>query len=156
MSTEIFVTRHADAIISTNDPERKLSEYGILQAKMNNNYLKNMCPNFQKFDKVFVSPYLRAQMTCDLMLEDIKVNERETDSLLTPNGNYLNFIAYLENVLSQSDFKTILIVSHLPFVDYLVEDLTGKNILFETGTIARLSQISDSKYKLLSTYSPKP
>lgn len=138
MSLMIYIARHGDAAFNSTDCERVLTPFGIKQAKALNRYLKNEA-KITSFTKVFVSPYKRAQMTCDLMLEGIDAAEKETESMLIPSGNYLNFIEYLKIECADLTEGNILIVSHLPLVNYLTLELTDKNIMFNTCTMVKIT-----------------
>lgn len=140
--------RHGEAAnISGDDSMRPLTEQGVLEAKLMGQWL--LQKKIKLLD-VFVSPYLRAQQTCENVCSFLKkanllVNQPQTVDLITPSGNAQQVHDFLDGLLSQcndvdnSDKNSaVLFVSHMPFVSYLVAELTDKNQMpiFSTGAIA--------------------
>lgn len=153
---QIFIMRHGEAAnIAGDDSLRPLTEQGILEAKIMGQWLlqKN-----SKLLNVFVSPYLRAQQTCENVLDLLKQNhllidKPKTVDFITPSGNVQQVHDFLDGLLSQDNEAdnekgnkkdnvdqnlAILFVSHMPFVSYFVAELTDKNQMpiFPTGAIA--------------------
>lgn len=145
---QIFIMRHGEAAnIAGDDSLRPLTEKGELEAKRMGQWL--LQKNSTLLD-VFVSPYLRAQQTCEnvsslLKKANLLVNEPKTLNFITPSGNAQQVHDFLDGSLSQSndsvkgdDNLAVLFVSHMPFISYFVADLTDKNQMpiFPTGAIA--------------------
>jgi phosphohistidine phosphatase len=145
---QIFIMRHGEAAnIAGDDSLRPLTEQGLFEAKIMGQWLlqKN-----SKLLNVFVSPYLRAQQTCEnvsglLRQDDLLVNQPTTVDFITPSGNAQHVHDFLDGLLSESNKMdngdedlAILFVSHMPFVSYFVAQLTDKNQMpiFPTGAIA--------------------
>lgn len=145
---QIFIMRHGEAAnIAGDDSLRPLTEKGELEAKRMGRWL--LQKNSTLLD-VFVSPYLRAQQTCEnvsslLKNSSLLVSQPKTLNFITPSGNAQQVHDFLDGSLSQSndsvngdDNLAVLFVSHMPFVSYFVADLTDKNHMpiFPTGAIA--------------------
>ncbi|MBL4899389.1 MAG: phosphohistidine phosphatase SixA [Colwellia sp.] len=145
---QIFIMRHGDASnLAGDDSLRPLTEQGVLEAKVMGQWLLESIPQFVD---VFVSPYLRAQQTCDyvssvLIKANLLTNQPKTLDLITPSGNAQQVHDFLDGFLSQlneSDYNdkdaAVLFVSHMPFVSYFVAQLTEKHQtpIFSTGAIA--------------------
>ena len=128
--------------------------------------------------KVFVSPFLRAQQSCANVTAAIQKTTKskeiipETLDFITPSGNAhqvhdfidglfqnidsLNKENYSDESSSDED-KAILLVSHMPFVSYLVGELTGSlNMpIFSTGAIAIIDyDIEQMQGQLVDMVSP--
>ena len=145
---QIFIMRHGEAAnIAGDDSLRPLTEKGELEAKRMGRWL--LQKNSTLLD-VFVSPYLRAQQTCEnvsslLKKANLLVNQPKVVDFITPSGNAQQVHDFLDGSLSQcsesdnfDDNLSVLFVSHMPFVSYFVADLTDKNQMpiFPTGAIA--------------------
>jgi len=131
--------RHGQAeLMAPSDSERPLSSLGQAESKQMATFLakKNV-----SFDSVLVSPYLRAQQTL-LAVKPIVVSEQadiKVSSYLTPSGN-INKIANEIHALQVMGIETLLIVSHLPFVGYLVGELVPEAgaPAFATSSVAHI------------------
>jgi phosphohistidine phosphatase len=145
---QIFIMRHGEAAnLSGDDSLRPLTEQGALEAKIMGQWL--LQKSSKLFD-VFVSPYIRAQQTCEhvsslLRQEHLLVHQPKTVDFISPSGNVQHVHDFLDGLLSESNEKengeqnlAILFVSHMPFVSYFVAELTDKNQMpnFATGAIA--------------------
>lgn len=140
--------RHGEATNTLGDDSlRNLTEQGVVEAKVMGQWLLQRKP---KLLDVFVSPYIRAQQTCEnvsssLINAHFFTNQIKTLDLITPSGDASQVHDFLDGLLNQ--YKTIdvvdnnsavLFVSHMPFVSYFVAELTDKNQMpiFPTGAIA--------------------
>ena len=101
MTINIFIARHGEAENAFPDCDRKLTNTGINQAKMVSGFLQKLCPDFESFEKVSVSPYVRAQETAKYILDGINYKEIETESLLVPNADSDLLIGYLEAIIEE-------------------------------------------------------
>ncbi len=140
--------RHGEAAnITGDDSLRPLTDQGILEAKIMGRWLLQKTP---KLLDVFVSPYIRAQQTCEnvsdfLIKSNLLMTQPKTLDLITPSGNAQHMHDFLDGLLSQCNEVdhgdknlAVLFVSHMPFVSYFVAQLTDKNQMpiFPTGAIA--------------------
>lgn len=91
-----------------------------------------------KIERVLVSPYLRAQQTLSTLRSVLSLPDDE-DCLpeLTPGGDAEHVRDYL-HALAQTGVQSVLIVSHLPLVGYLVAALCPPLCapMFATSAIA--------------------
>jgi phosphohistidine phosphatase len=142
----IFIMRHGEAAnIEGKDSLRPLTKLGAIQAQRMGGWIAKY--ELAKLMKIFVSPYVRAQQSCANVL--LAINKLvgandiipETFDLITPAGNTKqvhNFIDGLtvNNIADQN--QAILFISHMPFVSYLVGELTNSTNMpiFATGSIA--------------------
>ena len=144
--------RHGEAEnIVGEDSLRPLTTKGMLEAKKMGFWLAHHKSTLMK---VFVSPYLRAQQSCAKVSEAIQktslLNEisPETLDFITPSGNARQVHDFIDGLLQRNDYlpeeqnlnqnQAVLFVSHMPFVSYLVAELTDSlNMpIFSTGAIA--------------------
>lgn len=149
---KIFIMRHGEAAnIAAEDSLRPLTKQGMLETKKMGQWLARCKPILMN---VFVSPYLRAQQTCvnvtDVLTKAALFGEASPETLdfITPSGNARQLHDYLDGLLKNNDAlikennlddnQAILFVSHMPFVSYLVGELTGTSNMpiFSTGAIA--------------------
>lgn len=153
---QIFIMRHGEAAsIVGEDSLRPLTKQGILETEKMGLWLARCKP---KLMNVFVSPYIRAQQTClnvtdaltkAALLKDTFLDTLvpETLDIITPSGNARQVHDFIDGLFQSNNYliennsdesKAILFVSHMPFVSYLVGELTGTMNLpiFSTGAIA--------------------
>ncbi|MGC7559199.1 phosphohistidine phosphatase SixA [Pasteurella sp. PK-2025] len=135
---DIFIMRHGEAEMNLgSDQARKLNERGIQQAYEQGIWLKNTA----LFEKVLVSPYVRAQETfaqINHVFEDSLRPKQETWKGITPYGNAPMVVEYLD-VLVEQGVQSVLIISHLPLVGEIVASLCGKNTArFYPSTVAHV------------------
>ena len=149
---KIFIMRHGEAAnISGEDSRRPLTAKGILETEKAGHWLagcKSLLMN------VFVSPYLRTQQTCSNvtavlakteLLDDITP---QTLDFITPAGDARHLHNFIDGLLQSdnesstahniNDNQSLLFISHMPLVSYLVSELTGSLSMpiFSTGEIA--------------------
>ncbi|GAA0350256.1 phosphohistidine phosphatase SixA [Bowmanella denitrificans] len=136
---QIFVMRHGEAESRfVEDASRNLTDYGVAEAKGSGGWLKEVAGHI---DLVLVSPYARAIQTLDAVKTMLPVEVTEICNDVTPNGQAEHFHAYLQALLaSRPTVQRVLIVSHMPFVSALVDELSGHfySMLFATAGIAVL------------------
>lgn len=171
--------RHGDAAnIEAEDSLRPLTEQGIIETEKVGFWLAR-CKQ-TRLIKIFASPYLRAQQSCKNVIaaiqKTIPSNNRimsnevtpETLDLITPSGNahqahdfidgLFQNIDAVNKVNNQDENQAILLVSHMPFVSYLVGELTGSlNMpIFSTGAIAIIDyDIETMQGQLVEIVSPE-
>lgn len=132
---KVCIMRHGEADFSaSSDSSRSLTPYGIRQAIQAGQWIKQQ--NFQ-FNIGLVSPYLRAQQTLAELSSQVSVLTVETDKLLVPGGNP-EYIANLLSTYPSQGIEQVIIVSHLPLVGYLVNELCPdiSPPMFPTASIA--------------------
>ena len=179
---QLYIMRHGEAHPPTNhsltsDSERVLTKQGEFEAKLMATWLTKMNIGI---GHLWVSPFVRAQQTCDIASKNMGVVAKTLD-FITPSGdakqvhdfidgfisNHLNDIrsnnTQLENMpldnLAPNDNnpKPLLIVSHMPLVSYLVAELTNYQAapIFATAAIAEIDyDINTMQGKLVRLISP--
>jgi phosphohistidine phosphatase len=131
--------RHGQAEeLAGRDKDRALTADGRLESSLMARWLIEQGGTFQR---ALVSPYLRAQQTFTQVnaLLNLTKNQVETLEDLTPHGHPDAVEDYL-NVLAEEGVKSVLIVSHMPLVSFLVESLDVKHVspMFSPSAIARV------------------
>ena len=134
----IYIMRHGQAeMIAPSDAARPLTDIGKKQsAKMAEHIArKNVI-----FDAVLVSPYLRAQQTFETVSSFFpKIENKQTIKALTPGGSARKSVNEIL-ALQAMRIKTLLIVSHLPLVGYMVGELAPAAGVpsFSTSSVAHI------------------
>lgn len=131
--------RHGDAALdAASDSVRPLTSCGCDESRLMANWLKG-----QKVDieRVLVSPFLRAEQTLDVVGECMNL-PGNVDVLpeLTPCGDVGMVSAWLQT-LANEGVASVLVISHLPLVGYLVSELCPGETppMFTTSAIASVT-----------------
>jgi len=166
---KIFIMRHGEAAgVLGDDSLRPLSSNGLLEAEQMGKWLAR---SQISLSYVFVSPYLRAQQTCACVINNLieeqaeLLRQFETLNFITPSGNAKQAHDFIDGLLAEEtgksnkldDDQTMLIISHMPFVSYLVAELTSTKQMpiFSTATIAVIDyDIERMQGQLLEMVSP--
>jgi phosphohistidine phosphatase len=137
---KIFIMRHGQASLKASlDAQRPLTKQGVNEVCSMAKWIKK---STIRFDHVFVSPYKRAQQTAkSLLLAADLPNNISTLDFITPNDNAKKFHDYIDGFFAENDESTILVVSHMPLVSYLVSELTAGQAspVFQTAAIAEIN-----------------
>jgi len=164
---KIYIMRHGEAAHSASaDSLRPLTKQGVIEAEKMGQWLTR-CRLTLKH--VFVSPYLRAQQTCTHTISVLKevglLNGvvSETLDFITPSGNARQMHDFIDGLLQSNDGGLyeeygVVLVSHMPFVSYLVAELTDKITMpiFSTGAIAIIDyDIEKMQGQLVDIISPE-
>lgn len=123
---ELFLLRHGNAESSApRDRDRELSAEGREELRV---VLSACGEQLASVDYVLVSPYLRAQQTCDIArsyLPQITAEQQQTVDFLKPNGSSQAVIDWAYS----AGYQSVLMVTHQPLVGILLDELCG----FEPG-----------------------
>ncbi|MGL4206366.1 MAG: phosphohistidine phosphatase SixA [Aeromonadaceae bacterium] len=147
----IIVMRHGDAVLGADDDSaRALTELGRRQSLAMSQWLGPQLPGI---DRVLVSPYLRAQQTWQAISAVLPGCVVETLDDLVPHGNAARVGDYLRAL--ESEASTVLVVSHLPLVGYLVAELCAGVTppMFATSAMAAI-ELEQGCGRLLWQQSP--
>ncbi|PHM46165.1 phosphohistidine phosphatase [Xenorhabdus mauleonii] len=132
----IFIMRHGEAALdSPSDATRELTPRGCQESQKMAHWLSQQSPDI---DCVLVSPYIRAEQTLKAVRENLALPDSEQVlNELTPSGDVALVASYLQ-VLAMQEHSSVLVVSHLPLVGYLVSELVPGQIppMFATSSIA--------------------
>lgn len=153
---QLFVMRHGQAeMFSSSDTERPLTETGMLEAKVMGTWLNK---EHLDIERIFVSPYVRAQQTCGQVFGVLEsCPQLNTVDMITPSGSAREFHDYLDGICALEKVSSLLIVSHMPLVSYLVEELTVEHNapIFQTAGIAQIDyDLKRMKGHLVQMVSP--
>lgn len=118
---QIYIMRHGQAeMMASCDAERNLTSIGRKESEQMAKYLQH---EGVTFDAVLVSPYLRAQQTWQSVSPFFEgVTRIQTIPFLTPSGSVHKSVNELL-ALQAEGIKSVLVVSHLPLVSYIVGEL---------------------------------
>lgn len=89
----------------------------------------------EELDALVVSPYLRAQQTADVVVEELagyypsKILPKIETELLVPSGAPEKMISWLAALMEEKNLQSVLLVGHLPLIGVLFDELCG----FESG-----------------------
>jgi len=147
-----------------SDRERMLTKQGEFEAQLMSHWLVKVNADI---GHLWVSPFSRAQQTCDKISKKINV-KAETLDFITPAGDAKqvhDFIdvfisSQLENMRDSDNLKepqALFIVSHMPLVSYLVAELTNYQAapVFATAAIAEINyDIKSMRGELVRLISP--
>ncbi len=142
---QVFIMRHGQASFDAqSDAARPLTPQGELEAQMMGNWLSKMgnAP-----DLIWVSPYIRAQQTFQHVGQYLtQKHQVKLMNMVTPSGSAKDVHDLLDGELAVNNIEQLLIVSHMPFVSYLVAELTQqqKAPIFQTAGICEISYDSES------------
>jgi len=154
---KLYIMRHGDAVAATSgqpDAQRMLSTVGEQEVLTNARWLVEQTAG-QPLDLVITSPYRRAQATTTVVSSVVTNKHVETTADITPDGAPDLVVSYLQALVQTQgiDPETgrMLLVSHMPFVSYLVAELDARiqPPIFPTGSIAEIDfDVSTGKGQL--------
>lgn len=140
---QVYCMRHGQAEHYADcDENRPLTKHGQAQvAAMSNHFLLG-----KVFERVFVSPFLRAQQTWEIVTKQgVKYKSAQTVDWITPESSVS--IA-LDNLLSEvGQAKRILLICHQPFVGKFTTYLCDGN---EHGLSVATAGITVSETEVLA------
>ncbi|MBL0432201.1 phosphohistidine phosphatase SixA [Aeromonas hydrophila] len=118
---KIYIMRHGQAGMNAKtDEQRPLTEQGIEESIHMARWLAPQLGD--RLDRVVHSNYLRAKQTWQSICSELpKAGAVEESGDITPYGDPAFVASYLTALASKHD--SILMVSHLPLVGYLVQSL---------------------------------
>ena len=119
MST-VYIMRHGEAVArAKSDAERPLSEQGVKEAE---SMAVELLPNPPLL--IWVSPYLRAQQTRDVVVAGLKNKGHYPEVLTVPVITPDDRPQVILDMLGSVQESPILLVSHNPLVSVLLSVLT--------------------------------
>jgi len=157
----LFIMRHGEAEAPRlDDKSRQLTPLGREQAKTAALWLKDQYCQKGIVDLALVSPYRRAKQTHDMVSLDIIANKVENNEDIVPEGSPRLVSDYIDGLLhvavnSKKPIKKLLVVSHMPLVSYLVDELCQSytTSLFSTASIAVIKySLKEHKGTLVTHY----
>jgi len=137
---KVYLMRHGEALHPAVDPEMRLSERGLNDARRMGDYLMSLR---QPIDSVWHSPKARARQTAQCVAEAIQFDAAglELRRDITPEGDSELVFNSIESARESGRLRGLLIVSHMPFLPQLAGKLTGGSARadFETASVMALS-----------------
>ena len=121
---KVFIMRHGEAVhYAPTDEQRALTSNG----KECSVIVARACKQqgFSEFDKVLVSPYLRAQQTWAAISREFSSDDVVTSDDITPYGQAEDVVEYVAAIAEIEQLQSIRLVSHLPLVGYLTAEFVG-------------------------------
>ncbi len=136
---KFFIMRHGDAALdAASDSVRPLTTNGCDESRLMANWLKGQKV---EIERVLVSPFLRAEQTLEEVGDCLNLpSSAEVLPELTPCGDVGLVSAYLQ-ALTNEGVASVLVISHLPLVGYLVAELCPGETppMFTTSAIASVT-----------------
>lgn len=157
----LFIMRHGEAEAPRlDDKSRQLTPLGREQAKSAALWLRDQYCEKGVVDLALVSPYRRAKQTHDMVSLDIIADKVESNEDIVPDGSPRLVSDYIDALLhaavnSKKPIKKLLVVSHMPLVSYLVDELCDSytTSLFSTASIAVIKySLREHKGTLVTHY----
>ncbi len=125
---QIFVLRHGHAEADApTDRQRPLSWEGVHEVKT---IVSRCAGELEKVQRVYVSPYLRAQQTFHAAREILPTLNKQDLDIIVPGGNAQAVIDFLVDLQTNEHIESVLLITHQPFAGTFVDKLCG----LETGT----------------------
>lgn len=135
---KLYIMRHGEANRlqgSRSDRERRLTSAGEHEIELATQRLIQTQP---EVDCVYISPYIRAQQSAKVLLSQLKAGQKQRCDDITPDGNPAAVVSWLAAEVEQHQYDSVLLVSHMPLVSYLVHELDAgvQPPIFPTAGIA--------------------
>jgi phosphohistidine phosphatase len=148
--------RHGDAEpLNKSDITRNLTDFGLQQAAEAGRWLNQYYSASNGIEMALVSPYARARQTFDQLNLHVKVGKMHINEDIVPEGDPRLMHDFIDYFLEKNKLeRNLLIVSHMPFVSYLLDELlTNKvSLLFATSSLVIIDYPLS---KLVEVYHPK-
>ncbi|WP_295895901.1 phosphohistidine phosphatase SixA [uncultured Vibrio sp.] len=134
---KIFIMRHGEAVhFAPSDAERALTDGGRTASIS----VAKACRQrgYHQFDKVLVSPYLRAQQTWQAISQEFSGEKVDTCDDITPYGQSQQVFDFVNALIEVENLESVLLVSHLPLVSYLTAEFATDIVppMFPTSGLA--------------------
>ncbi len=117
----LFIVRHGDAVVPAGGHERSLTQRGIADAGAAGRLLAE-----EVLDAIYTSPLLRTRQTTDHLLEAVgqagttALTAEVAEELVPPSDGQA-----ITALLDRSEAQSVVLVSHMPLVAYLVSWFTS-------------------------------
>ncbi|MFT6283844.1 MAG: phosphohistidine phosphatase [Arenicella sp.] len=156
---KLIIMRHGEAErFREKDNTRSLTSLGEKQASTAGKWLHDYLGSDASVDIALVSSYVRAQQTYEQLSKQVVVIEKQICEDVIPEGDTKvthDFIKVLFETKSQP--TVILIVSHMPFVSYFLEEVhvEKQSMLFDTSSMVIVDyDLAAGAGKIESIYHP--
>jgi phosphohistidine phosphatase len=136
---KLIIMRHGEAErFRVQDKTRSLTSLGEKQASTAGKWLNDYLGADSPVDIALVSSYVRAQETYEHLSNQVVVTENQICEDVIPEGDPKVAHDYIKVLIEKkSSPRVILIVSHMPFVSYFLEEVhfDKQSMLFDTSSI---------------------
>jgi phosphohistidine phosphatase len=156
---KLIIMRHGEAErFRVQDKTRSLTSLGERQSCAAGKWINDYLGAGSSVDIALVSSYARAQQTYRQLSEQIVVSQKQVCEDVIPEGDpkiVHDFIKVLFD--DKSSPGVILIVSHMPFVSYLLEEVhvSKQSLLFDTSSVVIVDyDLTIGAGKIESVYHP--
>jgi phosphohistidine phosphatase len=156
---KLIIMRHGEAErFRVQDKTRNLTSLGKRQARTAGKWLSGSLGVDVPVDIALVSSYVRARQTYEQLSKQLVVTQNQVCEDVIPEGDPKiahDFIKVLFEKKSQS--SVILVVSHMPFVSYFLEEVhvDKQSMLFDTSSMVIVDYDVDiGAGKIESIYHP--
>jgi phosphohistidine phosphatase len=156
---KLIIMRHGEAErFQTLDKTRNLTNLGRKQASQAGRWLNTCLGPEQPVDIALISSYIRARQTFEQLCEMVAVTRKKVCEDVVPEGDpkiVHDLIKALFN--DKSKASVVLIVSHMPFVSYFLEEVhvDKKSMLFGTSSMVVINyDLVAGAGKIESIYHP--
>lgn len=153
---QIYIMRHGQAeMMAYSDAERNLTDTGRLESELMAKYLVEQDVSL---DAVLVSPYVRAQQTWESVSPFFEgVTNIQVLPCLTPAGSARKSVDEIL-ALQAAGIESVLLVSHLPLVGYIVGELAPSAGVpaFSTSAVGHISLNDDDGFAELVSLTTVP
>lgn len=131
--------RHGEAeSIRDEDMHRSLTDLGQKQATKAGKWLTDYLGTNTAVDIALVSNYARAEQTYQYLCQQVLVEQKQTCLDVIPAGDPKVAHDFVDLLLVDSPtLDVMLIVSHMPFVSYFLEEvhIHKHSMLFDTSSL---------------------
>lgn len=147
---KLYLIRHGDAVASTQDVERPLSETGVRQVTQ---VAQKLVQQGSSPVQLYHSGILRAEQTAAILQKILHIPTMEKLLHLQPEAD-------VEPVLQQLATWTedTMLVSHLPYLPQLLWSLVGgeegSSILFQPATTVCLTHSESNRWQINQVVTP--
>ncbi|MGS2721330.1 phosphohistidine phosphatase SixA [Paraglaciecola aestuariivivens] len=156
---KLIIMRHGQAeSYHAQDALRELSLEGQTQATKAGEWLSLYLGKDTAVDLALVSHYTRAKQTFDCLEKHLSVLDTQASNDVVPDGRPKVAHDFIDALLTQRDnIEVLLIVSHMPFVSYFLEEVLSDKLsmLFDTSTVVVVDyNLSLGKGEIETIYHP--
>lgn len=140
MVENLILIRHGKAqagSLDQLDEERELTPQGIAALRSPDGFARGaslMSTEERSRARIWVSPAIRTHQTAEALMEAVGERALEDKECLWEQDS----VAFMDE-LERSDAQTIIAVGHIPFMNDMVEFLSGSCVGFKPGAMAKLS-----------------
>lgn len=137
---KLVIMRHGEAeSFKVKDHLRCLTSVGEKQALVAGKWLAEYLGVDREIDLALVSHYARAEQSYTQLCETVKIKHKQTSDDVVPEGQPRLAHDYIDYLIADNpDLTSIIIVSHMPFVSYFLEEVNvnKQSMLFDTSSMA--------------------